>query len=150
MNPLLVPGVDCFSKLFLSLDKVASVIGAYFFRFSPSCDEPPQSVDEGLCIQGVNDFDMDCSNHKAGKQHTVPFYVASSTADCKRSKAVYSNVGERWFTGRDSVFWKTCHFLLEDRGLSSSAGEAGVDHVAYVSSCFNNPVSLPNQGQGVF
>ena len=132
MDLVLVPFLNCLTKLFLAFNEVSSVIRSYFFWPSSSSDEASSGVDKRFCIHRVNNFDVDCSYGEARKQSTVPLSGCSSTAYCEWTKQIYAYIRKGWLGRRDTILWQTGHFLLHYGGLAAPKAETHVENVADV------------------
>ena len=95
LNLLLIPFAYCLLQVFLTPYETATIVGLVLLWLSHLCDRPPQRVQEKVCIQTVNNFNMNGSYHHAGEQYTISLYSTSSSSHFQWPKTIYNNIAER-------------------------------------------------------
>ena len=86
--------VDSLAKLSSCTNKIGTVVASYFAYLTATSDEATKCVEEGVCVEGVGDLNMDSSAYKTSKQCPVSFTFLATFFRYVRSKVVHSDVGE--------------------------------------------------------
>ena len=138
-NFFLIHLVDSLTKLSSCTNKIGAVVASYFAYLTATGDEAAKCVKEGVCIEGVGDFNMNSSAYKACKQCPISFAFLATFFRYVRSKIVHSDVSEGGCRGQ-SVLGQISHFLVLRGGLNSSAYHTRGNQLTNCGVSFNNPV----------
>ena len=85
-NFFLIHLVDSLAKLLSCTNKVGAVVASYFAYLTATGDEAAKCVKEGVCIEGMGDFNMNSSAYKACKHCPISFAFLATFFRYVRSK----------------------------------------------------------------
>ena len=85
-NFFLIHLVDSLAKLLSCTNKIGAVVASYFAYLTAMGDEAAKCVKEGVCIEGMGDFNMNSSTYKACKQCPISFAFLATFFRYVRSK----------------------------------------------------------------